>query len=375
MKTALLACVLSFAGASPALADCKSDLGAISTDERSPRIYPQVNLLAENDMFNGKNDRNYTSGLQIGASAPFVVHPCFELALDSLISHARGRAWAFGLNFTNMIFTPTDLTRNPPDPNDRPYAGVTAMTLDGFSTDARPWDLRQTLIHFDEIGVSLGEIGPNSGSAELQRWWHKSVLHIGVPAGWDDQEADAALVEFTYQHSDLHRMAEGPADRQAPPHAQTSLDWSLSYGFGAGTFLDYAHVGLSGRLGYNVGEDYGPPRIDPSMHGAGYWNPDPALPYFGGYVFTGVDQRYIAYDHTLDAHPSLVERRDWIGDAECGWVAHIGGMRLAGVYIWRDRQFRTQRQPDSFGAYSVTFSLCGSCYLPWDREGRMRRMF
>lgn len=370
MRTALLACALSVVSAGAACAEpCKDRETPLPAGDDTP-FHSQITLLAENDMFNGTNDRNYTSGLQLGATMR--PNARFERTLNDLICHARGRAWAFDLNLTNMIFTPQNLTLDPPDVNDRPYAGVTALTLEAFSTDAREHVNDLKPIHFDEVGLSLGIVGPNSGSDTLQSWWHRSVLHIGLPAGWDDQEPNRALVQLSYQHTDMRRTVSEAADAG---HTTIGLDWSTAYGFGAGTFLDYAHVGANARVGVNIGEDYGPPRIDPSMHGAGYWNPKPEDAYLGGYVFAGADQRFVFFDRTLDAHPSHVERRDWVGDAEWGWVAHIGGIRLAGVYVWRNRQFRSQPEPDSFGSYSATFSLCLDCYSLWDRDGRFRRLF
>jgi lipid A 3-O-deacylase len=326
-------------------------------------VTPSLTFLAENDMFNGTNDRNYTSGLQASFISKWRLDPCVEDLLDRLTPTSREQGWTYGVGLTNQMFTPEDLTLPEPVPDDRPYAGVTALTLSAFTFNRPlgendPHDQRS----FDEVAISLGAIGPASGADDLQSAWHHSVLHIGTPAGWDTNQVDSAfLFQLDYQHT-------GDVDAQR----QHGLDFTWNYGFGAGTFMNYAHAGAGLRLGVNMSGDIGPPRIAPGPHGSGFWQPEPDGSYLGGYVFVGVDQRYIAYDHTLDEHPSAVDRREWVADAHWGWVVHAGGMRLSGVYVWREQQFRGQPEADSFGAYSVTFTSCWECYSLWNRRGDLR---
>ncbi|MES1157372.1 MAG: lipid A deacylase LpxR family protein [Alphaproteobacteria bacterium] len=374
MRRALLACAASFVGCGAAAADplitriaehysrdAAAPPGGVVTPDPGRRCpaapkpdklgVSTIALVGENDMFNGTNDRNYTSGIQATWLQPLQLPNCLSTLFNKLTPSADLQSWDYSLSATNMMFTPTDLARTPPDPHDRPYAGVTAATLSAFTYN-------QVFHTFDEVGVSLGAMGPDSHSDDLQRWWHKSVLHVAVPQGWNYQIPNALLAELTYQHTQLF-----PLPRHYGP---VEIDGYGNYGFGAGTFMTYAHAGVGARAGINIDDDAGPPRIAPSMQGNGFWRPNPYGPYLGGYVFLGTDERYVGSDHVLDTKPSntdgFIDHVNWINDTQWGWVAHVGGLRFTGVYVWRGRQFRGQSEGDSFGSYSVTFSLCLSCY-------------
>lgn len=358
MKHAIIASIAVLSAPTCVWAECTG------AKQRADDVTPSLTFLGENDMFNGTNDRNYTSGLQVSVVTNWRLDPCVEEVLNWLTPTHRDQEWLNGIGLTNLMFTPEDLTNPGPNPNDRPYAGVTALTLNAFTFNRPSSEDRQPR-QFDEFALSIGAIGPASRADDLQSFWHHSVLHIGTPAGWETNQVDSALlVQLDYQHT-----------RGVDATLQRGFDLTWNYGFGVGTFADYVHAGAALRLGVNMSGDIGPPRIAPGPHGSGFWEPDPEGSYLGGYVFVGVDQRYVAYDHTLDEAPSAVDRREWVADAQWGWVLHFGGMRFAGVYVSRQKQFGGQPETDSFGAYSVTFSSCWACYWPRRDDGTWRPLF
>jgi hypothetical protein len=127
-------------------------------------------------------------------------------------------------------------------------------------------------------------------------------------------------------------------------HAGASLGWIQTS----------VSVGGTVRAGYNLPEDFGLPRIAPSLPGSGYFRTQYG---HGAYVYVGGEQRYVAYDVTLDEDPRLgpnyISRRDWVGDLQAGALVYWGPLRLSYTHVWRSEQFRSQQEGDGFGAVAI----------------------
>src|SRR5256885_15874840 len=72
-----------------------------------------------------------------------------------------------------------------------------------------------------------------------------------------------------------------------------------------------------GRIGFDLPDDYGPPRIEPGLPGTNFFEPTAA---FGWYLFAGVDGRAIARNIFLDGNTWQtsrgVEKIPLVGDLQ-----------------------------------------------------------
>lgn len=79
------------------------------------------------------------------------------------------------------------------------------------------------------------------------------------------------------------------------------------------------------------------------------------------YAFADVQGRGVAHDIFLDgntfASSQSVDKRLFVGDAQLGIAFIYEGVRLAVTQIFRTREFDGQRQPDRFGAISLSVNF------------------
>ncbi|MEM9170601.1 MAG: lipid A-modifier LpxR family protein, partial [Pseudomonadota bacterium] len=139
-------------------------------------------VLSENDFYaQGSEDRNYTNGLRFDylapeGSGPRAVHAAGRFAAGLLAARdapapdTRVR-YAVG----HKIFTPRDLDREIPDPNDRPYAGFLFGTVSAVAVTANR--------RLDEIALTVGVAGPWSQADHIQRIYHDAINGV-EPRGW-----------------------------------------------------------------------------------------------------------------------------------------------------------------------------------------------
>src|SRR5512136_2861377 len=94
-------------------------------DEQSaPRRQWAASLRWENDTFGG-TDRFYTDGFALGISH---TGPSWMDPVANWLPWGEGRR-TVSYDFAQAMFTQSDKDLSPPDPNDRPYAGILALRL------------------------------------------------------------------------------------------------------------------------------------------------------------------------------------------------------------------------------------------------------
>jgi len=295
-----------------------------------------LSLTIENDLLNNF-DRHYTNGVRGSwLSAPDDVPSWLQSGSKFLFpDQSRGRIeYALG----QSMYTPKDTSRAIPDPSDRPYAGWLYGSIGMIA---------ETGNQLDQLQLSLGVIGPASLAGETQKAVHK-VTGSQHPNGWDHQLNNEPAVLLTYQHS-VRAFATGDI-------WGLSVDATPHIGGALGNVFTYANAGATVRFGYNLPDDYGPPRVQPSLPGAGYFE---AVDNFGWYFFAGLDGRAIAQNIFLDGNtwtdsPS-VNKKPFVLDGQAGVALVWRDTRLAYTYVYRTREFNGQENPDQFGALSLSF--------------------
>ena len=200
---------------------------------------------------------------------------------------------------------------------------------------------------YDNLELDLGIVGPQSYAEDTQKFVH-GVIGANQPQGWHNQLKNEPGVVLTYE-----RAWRGVA--QAYP-LDFAADLSPHVGGSLGNVFTQAAGGLILRVGRDLPDDYGPPRIRPSLPGSDFFVPTGA---FGWYLFAGVEERAVARNIFLDgntfAHSRSVDKNTWVGDFQYGIAVTVGATRIALTEINRTREFEGQQHPDSFGALTVGF--------------------
>jgi len=180
-------------------------------------------LTEENDTFGvNHSDRRYTQGLEL-------------LWLDNVTLKANGRGSRMAYGLRNLIYTPADISIEEPQPEDRPWAGLTALTITRWSESSKGV--------FNRFDIMVGVVGEESQSDYIQTEFHE-LIDSQEPMGWDNQIPSEFMVNCTFQEWRPFWRFGGWSD--------ISGDVSLIYGGSLGTAFINGFGGLEARIGWNV---------------------------------------------------------------------------------------------------------------------------
>jgi lipid A 3-O-deacylase len=349
----MLAPMVRHASAALFLASCGAT-SLLAVDEPPPpddraRDAGIFTLYFENDFFGGQ-DRHYTNGLKLSwlssdletwdlrswrrrfaESLPFINRPDTQ----------KNVGFAFGQN----IYVPQDISRVPPDPTDRPYAGWSYLEFSLTSkTDTR----------MDTLSLQVGLVGRHSYAQDLQVIVHE-WLNDEQPDGWGYQLRDEPGVNLIYERKwrAYWRTRNNGFGVDLIPTAGVSL----------GNVQTYASAGLEMRLGFNVPSDFGVSLINglPASH-APVDDRDPRVSPWGRrrgiFAFAGGVGRAVARDLFLDGNtfrssPS-VDKEPLVGDAFYGLGVILGRWQITYTEAVRTREFKGQRDMNYFGSIAIS---------------------
>lgn len=296
-------------------------------------------VTVENDLVNG-TDRDYTSGVAIQYTDNLnrVPHHIREAVAPFIDKDADIRVtYQLGQN----LYTPQDIERKDPDPTDRPYGawlygaiGVLADTDDSLTS----------------LQVSLGVVGPAALGEQTQSFVH-SVIDSPQPQGWDSQLENEPAILITAEHKWSERLLGAPFGYE--------VDAAPYIGGALGNVFTHVNGGIMLRFGKDLPQgDYGPPRIQPSTPGSGYFEPTDE---FGWYLFGGIEGRLVARNIFLDGNtftdsPS-VDKKIMVGDFTYGVVFNVGATRISLTQVIRTPEFDGDQDLVSFGSLGVTYSF------------------
>jgi hypothetical protein len=283
-------------------------------------------IQVENDAVStlkGTSDQYYTSGLRVGWTSG-------ADAVD--FAAAAGHAiWGDGttrisLELTQSLFTPRDTQSDPPNPNDRPYAGELLLTGGLVHDTAGTRDL---------VALSLGVVGPAALGEEVQNGFH-SIIGDTSNRGWHYQVPDEVAANLLVQRTWRLPLADfGPVQVDVLPSATAAI----------GDVRDYAQLGGVARIGQGLNSDFGTARIEPGLNGSDAFTATAPIVW---YAFAGADGQAVAYDVSLDGNkfrndtPSV--HRTWdVGEFEAGLAAIFYGVRVTYTQTWQTQEFRGAR--------------------------------
>lgn len=308
----------------------------------------------ENDAFAG-TDRYYTSGVMMSWSSPNLAkfsdspHASPFLPLFDIIPYINATDYQKNLVFAlgQNIYTPDDTESFGLIGNDRPYAGWLYAGLGVVWKNER---VRNSLI------LNIGVVGSWSYAEEAQRYVH-DTRGFDHPNGWDNQlhnELGVTLgYERTWRFPKISRRSG--FDWECLPHA----------GVVVGNVTTHARLGAELRAGFNLPDDFGTGVIGPSsststpvdgsMGASRSWFP------LGMYVFTRMDgqavERNIFLDgNTFGSGPS-VGHKLFVADFSLGVAVNYRNTKLAYAFVYRTKQFDSQREPQVFGTLSLNWTF------------------
>ncbi len=327
MRRAVFLLLMLFFSAFPA---------TVRSEETPPR--GALSFILENDLFYNA-DRHYTNGVRI-LWVPEQQRPLpkwIEKFAEVFPWFPEQGQIRQGYGLGQSMFTPRDITVSQPAPGERPYAGWLYATIGlGVETGRR----------LDQLGLTLGVVGPASLAGPTQKFVH-SVVGADRPRGWGGQLHNEPGLVITFQRNwrSLARVTL----------LGSAVDVTPNVGIALGNVFTHGKVGITLRYGRKLPRDYGPPLIQSGLPGAGDFSPKGN---FGWYLFAGVEGRAVARNIFLDGNSfrdsDSVKKRPLVGDLQFGAVLDWPAIRLSYTHVLRTREFKTQTSKDNFGSVNVT---------------------
>ena len=262
------------------------------------------------------------------------------------------------------MFTPRDSTRTDLILDDRPYAGLLYV---GMSWNRRKHQPHNNTEVLDTREITLGVIGPLALAQPAQ-----DLIHDAIGAerfqGWGNQLRNEPAVQMALDRK--FKTYQGAGAIQPG----FSADYIRSLGLQLGNIETSGTVGIEGRIGWNIPNDFGTYPIRPgaenrppsaaSIHGGdGKGTTQSGRPRAGVHLFGTLETKLVLHDFSLDGNlfesSHSVTRSPWVAQAAIGLSAQSPiaghGVKLAVMRVWRTREFEEQGSSHAYG--SVTLSI------------------
>lgn len=319
-----------------------------------------LTLQVENDYFSGpfNKDRHYSTGLRANWMSPKSIDLIdqvrgFTDLPEHLLSFLDARPAGsikrrYGYSLGQSIFTPEDKQTRALIPDDRPYAawlyaGFTLQTL-YYDTNHQPADA----IRQDTWQLDIGVVGPAALGRQVQNNFHK-LIGADQSNGWGNQLHNEPGLNLTFERKwriGRVKLLEEPKLR---------FDAVPMLGFSLGNVNTYAAAGGIVRIGQDLGNDFGPPRIRPSLPGSESFDLEDS---FGWYLFLGIEGQAVLRNITLDGNTfrdsHSVDKNPFVADFSAGAAIFFHRTRLAYTHVLRTKEFQGQKGWDQFGAITLS---------------------
>lgn len=316
-----------------------------------------IGFALENDFFAraSNSDEHYTNGIQFSyltpaqATVAAPLESLTRLPMFGIDKKATCASHRYAIAFGQELFTPDDTDTTALTPDDRPYAAWLHLTFalqSVWKHEASGAALQ------DHWKLDVGIVGPSAMGEQIQNDYHE-LIGVAESQGWDNQLEDEIGINLTFE-----RSIRSPAFK-TPSLLGLETDF-VPYGVVSVGNVQ-THMGLGGifRLGPDVPEDFGPPRIYPGIGGSDVFTP---ISQFDWYVFAGLEGRAVARNIFLDGNSfrdsHSVTKYPFVAEGRLGIVAVVAKTaRISYTHIFRSKEFREQPEPDQFGSLTLSFAL------------------
>lgn len=312
-------------------------------------------LTVENDYFAG-TDNHYTNGLKLAwVSGDLKKYaederlPQFVLPYLGILPFVNepGQQYNVALSLGQNMFVPRNTSTNAPQPEDRPFAGWSYLSLALHA---------KTSTQLDSFETSLGIVGPSSLAEETQNNYH-ALMGFERIRGWGHQLHDEPGIVLSWQRTLRSARVDFGHDLawDLLPHVRAT----------AGNVHTHAAAGFETRLGYRLPWDFGTSLIQPGGGVSAPADPhDPRLrreSAFGVHFFAGAEGRAVARNIFLDGNtwersPS-VQRKHFVADLSAGVGVVMGLAKLTYTHVYRTEEYAGQRGPQMFGSVSLSLTF------------------
>ncbi|MEZ6241439.1 MAG: lipid A deacylase LpxR family protein [Phycisphaerales bacterium] len=343
--------LVSAALCAPALAEPSPQADPQPNDEQTPtpeeladstwRVR-HVQAMWDNDgvikPFN-ESDRHYTNGaridLALDPSARF--EDGVRKFADNILPMDNAKV-AAGIVVAQHIYTSYDISIKNPPPGSRPYAGYLYA---GFYVQRA-----NERVH-DHVELDLGVVGEASGAEGVQKFIHSVFPAQVEPVGWGTQLENEFAVNLRLQRSWRFQKAKiGVMELDAIPRVSVDL----------GNVFVRASADATVRFGYNLPDEFGPPRILDTNDATAQWLGD-----WGIYAFARAGGRAVAHNIFLDGNTfensRSVDKRWLVGELSFGLVARYKLFEAGYAITWLTEEFETQGNGDAYATAFVRLSV------------------
>lgn len=205
-------------------------------------------LSIDNDLI-ASSDDDYTSGVQAGWVSGYLDSyregPLPNFLADRLdnIAMLNGsqRQRFVSHSLSHRIFTPSDTETTELIEGDIPYSGLLFGTITAGAQDDKT---------MDAFSFHYGIAGPAAMGEQLQNGLHKMIGSEQVN-GWDNQISNEIIVNFNYEHRRRLASFDFGGGLRADILGQA--------GATVGNLISMATVGVGGRIGWGLQDDYAIP--------------------------------------------------------------------------------------------------------------------
>jgi len=296
----------------------------------------RLSFYLENDLF-ARTDRYYTNGVKLTW-----ISPVRWLWKDD---EKCQRAMSFSLG--QNMYTPDNIEKADLIEDERPYAGYTYFEI-GFH--------KKTLYMMDSLEFSVGIVGPHSFAEQTQKIIHFLTGAI-PPEGWEHQLKDEFVLGVTFDRKwKLFRWRRGQ---------KLSFEL-LSHGGGSlGNVMTAAGAGLQFRLGWHLPDDFGTFLIRPAGESTVFNDKmlsGPDIDHsFGFHALVSLEGQAVLRNLFLDGNTfqdsHKVEKKPLVADIVVGVRAIFKKVQVSYVYVYRTRQYITQKRKEIFGSWNISLSF------------------
>jgi hypothetical protein len=298
----------------------------------------------ENDAFL-RDDALYTSGLFVYWGyhnldrLDKTTLPAWISFLTQYTYLANGPNKSHDISYSvgQILQTPDNLDSTKIIEDDVPYAGLLGWNVRLQSFDS---------VIDDQIGLTLGAVGPIAEGEVLQKAWH-DVIGSPDPNGWDNQLGAEVVVRLdTLRKWRVYHKSFN----------FTQIDFITGGGAGVGNLKSDLDVGLTARWGTSLQKSYAAAALFTTQQFNGL-KPIP----FGWYIFTNITGSYVFNDIFIDGNTfkdshSVALTHEQLA-LSGGIMMNLGHFNVIYSEVLLSGQYKTQVEQSRFGALSITYKF------------------
>ncbi|MGF1692245.1 lipid A deacylase LpxR family protein [Photobacterium kagoshimensis] len=309
----------------------------------TPHTFSSISFSMENDGI-VQNDQNYTNGIflnyssavtsELANNAPF---PIATLANWLPLNNRAWQGWRIKLG--QQMWTPSDITIEKPQPNERPYAGLLFLDTGIFQYTAN---------QADKFTLRLGTVGPNALAESAQKFVH-SITPSKEPKGWAYQIENELVANANYEGHRLVNRFSSFNDKQ--------WEWSAVGRLDAGNYRSEAAFGSVIRWGNQLSETFGSIGFTPNqITDVGLLSSS----HSGYFLYTGLEGRYRFNDITLEGDKPIevddVTLQHWQASLIAGVVFYRSNWGISLSMAADTKSFEEDSQEISpYGAFKIFY--------------------